>query len=417
MSIKQTLAVKGQTIDAQSTLNRKHALVFDPSHESRLATTKLLYDIGMQTTSIESCQYLQEFSSQNQNSFDYAFIVCPQVHSAQSLFFLNQIKKLKIKKIVLLYIGTKPLGLESKLTLDVFAELSLPLSKNKVEQLEKTRLKNHISLMQSRIKSLPPLKILAVDDLPMNLRLLDTWLKATDVTLVLSNSGQDALEKCRNTDFDMILMDIQMPKMDGFVTTSHIRKIERNMGTPVVAITAHGFEQNKEHYLQSGFDDFIAKPIDLSALCELIEMWCQPTETLPDITLSDGLVNDSQVEKSVDWELAIRRANYNSTAAKELLSQFIVILPKTMRDIKRQLTQSKIQELQANIHKLHGACCYTGVPQLLNLCFTIEHNYKNNLEQDLNAQIDMLLNEAERVLVEAKEVIKTFEKESTNKTL
>ena len=217
---------------------------------------------------------------------------------------------------------------------------------------------------------------LAVDDLLINLRLLETWLKATNITLVLANSGHEALEKCADDDFDMILMDIQMPNMDGVVTTSHIRKTDRNMGTPVVALTAHDFNEDREHFLKSGFDDFIAKPIDLSALLDLIEMWCQPPETLPDIILPDGLVEGLQEIKSVDWELAIRRANYNSSAAKELLGEFMIMLPKIMRDIKRQFTQSKTRELQANIHKLHGACCYTGVPQLQKLCFTIERDYK-----------------------------------------
>ncbi|MCP3429282.1 response regulator [Opacimonas viscosa] len=412
VAIKQQLASKEQIFDVQSTLRGKHALVFDPLHESRSATAKLLHNIGMRTTSVDSFEYLQALSCQTENKFDYAFFACPQAHSLQRLSILNQVEKFKIKKPVVLYSGIKPLEQHPKFTPDIFAELSLPLTPSKVEQLENTQLKNRINPMQIRMKALPPLKILAVDDLPINLRLLETWLKTTNITLVLANSGHEALEKCADEDFDMILMDIQMPNMDGVVTTSHIRKTDRNMGTPVVALTAHGFNEDREHFLKSGFDDFIAKPIDLSALLDLIEMWCQPPETLPDIILPDGLVEGLQEIKSVDWELAIRRANYNSSAAKELLGEFMIMLPKIMRDIKRQFTQSKTKELQANIHKLHGACCYTGVPQLQKLCFTIERDYKNGITQDLSAQVDMLLNEAERVVIEAREVIKTVEDEA-----
>lgn len=87
-----------------------------------------------------------------------------------------------------------------------------------------------VSPIQHKLKALPYLSILAVDDVVINLVLLSTFLKDSNVKLTTSNSGKAALEYCHEHEYDLILMDIQMPIMDGVETTKHIRKIEKNMG-------------------------------------------------------------------------------------------------------------------------------------------------------------------------------------------
>lgn len=184
-----------------------------------------------------------------------------------------------------------------------------------------------------------------------------------------------------------------MPVLDGVETTKHIRKIEKNIGTPIVAVTAHAFHEDKHRFLNSGFDDFLAKPILLEKLLDLIIMWCaKPSEieVFPDT--SPPL--ESKHTCIVDWELALNRANFNDVAAQGLLSKFMVMLPDIIQEIRHDNKEGNIKAIQDNIHKLHGACCYTGVPKLQHLCFEIETGLKTQQLHNLDSLISRLMNQS-----------------------
>jgi two-component system sensor histidine kinase BarA len=137
------------------------------------------------------------------------------------------------------------------------------------------------SMNERQIMNLPSVRMLAVDDMELNLRLLETWLKHSPITLDLAYDGFSAIKKCEQIEYDLILMDIQMPSMDGIETTKRIRKTKLNMGTPIVAVTAHALEEEKQHFLESGLEDFLSKPIQLDNLIRLINEWCEiPTNSI-----------------------------------------------------------------------------------------------------------------------------------------
>ena len=250
-----------------------------------------------------------------------------------------------------------------------------------------------VSPIQHKLKALPYLSILAVDDVAINLVLLSTFLKDSNVKLTTSNSGKAALEYCHEHEYDLILMDIQMPIMDGVETTKHIRKIEKNMGTPIVAVTAHAFDADKHRFLNSGFDDFLAKPILLENLLDLILTWCaKPSEI--EVSPDKTIPLESEHTSIVDWELALTRANFNDVAAQDLLSKFMVMLPDIIQEIRNDDKEGNIKAIQDNIHKLHGACCYTGVPKLQHLCFEIESGFKTQQLHNLDSQLERLMKES-----------------------
>ena len=210
----------------------------------------------------------------------------------------------------------------------------------------------------NRPLNLSSLKLLAVDDMEMNLKLLETWLAPTNIQLKKALNGDRAISLCEEMDFDLILMDIQMPGMDGLQTTQAIRR-GRNQGTPIIAVTAHAFEQEKIEFLQSGMDDHIAKPINLNGLMSIISSWCQ----ISDI--------NSHVD-AIDWKHAVNRTQGDEALAEELFQLFKNELIALRPRIELADEKQNHSEMMSTIHAVHGIAMQTGVPRLQMLCDEIE---------------------------------------------
>jgi two-component system, sensor histidine kinase and response regulator len=116
------------------------------------------------------------------------------------------------------------------------------------------------------------LRILAADDNPVNQRVLQRLLEKLDHVVTLVANGQEAVDRAAAEDFDLVLMDVQMPVMDGLAATAAIRDRERitNAHLPIIAVTAHAMEGDKERFLTSGMDAYISKPIGRAELIEAI---------------------------------------------------------------------------------------------------------------------------------------------------
>jgi signal transduction histidine kinase/DNA-binding response OmpR family regulator/ligand-binding sensor domain-containing protein/PAS domain-containing protein len=120
------------------------------------------------------------------------------------------------------------------------------------------------------------LRILLAEDNMVNQRLAFRLLEKQGHVIVLANNGQEALDHLLKDSFDLILMDVQMPDVDGLEATREIRKREASTGKhiPIVAMTAHAMEGDRERCIEAGMDDYISKPIKASMLFEVIERLC-----------------------------------------------------------------------------------------------------------------------------------------------
>ena len=123
------------------------------------------------------------------------------------------------------------------------------------------------------------LRVLAAEDNPVNQKVLTALLDAVGIELTMAANGEEALEIWRTGYWDVVLMDIQMPVMDGMAATKLIRAAERREGrerTPIIAVTATAVAQGKEQYLAAGMDEVVAKPISLTALLHAIDVAIGP---------------------------------------------------------------------------------------------------------------------------------------------
>jgi CheY-like chemotaxis protein len=117
------------------------------------------------------------------------------------------------------------------------------------------------------------LRVLLVEDSLLNQKLAQAVLAKAGHRVTIANNGREAVEAWRTANFDLILMDIQMPEMDGFEATQAIRDQEREAGgrIPIIAMTAHALKGDRERCLEAGMDEYVSKPIHAKRLLEIIE--------------------------------------------------------------------------------------------------------------------------------------------------
>jgi len=122
------------------------------------------------------------------------------------------------------------------------------------------------------LDSLPPLRVLLVEDSVVNQKLATALLQKHGHHITVAGDGREALETLQSESFDLVLMDVQMPEMDGYETTAKIRESERQTGRhlPIVAMTAHAMKGDRESCLAAGMDSYIAKPIRAQQVFEAI---------------------------------------------------------------------------------------------------------------------------------------------------
>jgi CheY-like chemotaxis protein/HPt (histidine-containing phosphotransfer) domain-containing protein len=119
-------------------------------------------------------------------------------------------------------------------------------------------------------------RILVVEDNPVNQLVATGLLTALGYTCDTANDGLAAIEAARDRDFDAILMDVQMPQMDGYTATRHIRAHETGRRRPIIAMTAAAIAGERERCLEAGMDDFLTKPVDATRLADTLRRWLVP---------------------------------------------------------------------------------------------------------------------------------------------
>lgn len=246
-----------------------------------------------------------------------------------------------------------------------------------------------------RLTALPehkrlPLTVMAVDDNPANLKLIGTLLAEQVEKTLLCENGEEALLLARDNVLDLILMDIQMPNIDGIRTSELIRQLPHHNSTPIVAVTAHAVSGEREHLLQAGMDDYLAKPIDEAMLTRVLARYYSG-EPEPVAPLNQPLL-------SLDWPLALRQAANKPDLAHDLLQMLLDFLPQVSGRVQAMLDGTPDDGILDLIHKLHGSCSYSGVPRLKQLCFYLEQQLRQGVSNDeLEPEWLELLDEIELV--------------------
>ncbi|WP_447907895.1 two-component sensor histidine kinase BarA [Serratia fonticola] len=275
--------------------------------------------------------------------------------------------------------------------------LTKPISSNRLYPL--LRLEAPLRLNAPKVHRRLPLTVMAVDDNPANLKLIGALLAEQVEKTLLCESGEEAIVLARDNVLDMILMDIQMPNIDGIRASELIRQMPHHNSTPIVAVTAHAVSGEREHLLEAGMDDYLAKPIDEAMLTRVLSRY-HTIELEPEAAQPRS---PAEPPLSLDWPLALRQAANKEDLARDLLQMLIEFLPQVSDRVKAVLEGEEDDTILDLIHKLHGSCSYSGVPRLKQLCFYLEQQLRQGVSNgDLEPEWLELLDEIELVETEAK---------------
>jgi signal transduction histidine kinase/response regulator of citrate/malate metabolism len=190
-------------------------------------------------------------------------------------------------------------------------------------------------------------KILLVEDNAVNREVAKALLESFGATVETANDGQAALRSCANATFDFVVMDLQMPVMDGIMATKELRKL--GFSAPIIGLTANAFEEDRQMCLNAGMDDFVAKPITRSKISYILETYAKPAEAYPDDTLIDG------------QQLDAVRDELGAALFSELLGH-IAEDGRTLRSIIHAEQREDYEErADAALHSLKGAASTLGL--------------------------------------------------------
>ncbi|WP_085918783.1 ATP-binding protein [Halomonas sp. CSM-2] len=262
------------------------------------------------------------------------------------------------------------------------------------------------SLQNAPLPALPAAdegyRLLVVDDNTSNRQLLSALLEAPGRHITLAESGHEAIKIGREQTFDMVFMDIRMPEMDGVQATQTLRRISNAWSRcPIIAVTAHALNSERQHWLAEGLDDVIIKPIDEHDLNQLLNRFLGidapdsaplPTKKLPSETSTSATL------PVIDLTLGTRLAGGKDDIARAQIKRLIDNLPATRQAMDAAHQQRDIEALLDNVHDLNGASRYCGTPELALIVETLETrlrtsglDHADTLINDLYRAMDKLI--------------------------
>lgn len=214
-------------------------------------------------------------------------------------------------------------------------------------------------------------RVLCVDDNPANLLLVQTLLEDLGADVLAVDSGHAAISAVQGDHFDLVLMDVQMPVMDGRECTEQIRQWENNRSgpaLPIVALTAHAMANEKRALLHSGMDDYLTKPISERQLAQVVLKWTGLQLGSPTSERSSETPLDGSELKVLDADEGLRLAAGKPDLAADMLAMLLASLDADREAIRSAREADDRHATIERVHRLNGATRYCGVPQLRAAC-------------------------------------------------
>lgn len=391
---------------AIESLQGKSLLVYESNKYSARACSQLL---NQWQTDLSLAETQQEWNALLTKKYDSIIIGYSNCDNLNVL--INSIKQAQpfTTNIVVLINSSDPSIYEHLMQMGINHCLNKPLNhKNLANSLaSNTPVNNELiyqEILPAQVRK--DINVMAVDDNPANLKLISAMLADRVRNVTTCIDGQQAVEQALENQFDLILMDIQMPVLDGISACQQIKDNSINKETPIIAVTAHVLPNEKEQFLQQGMDDCLAKPIDEVALQRIINRWTQDKPVLENITTQITEDKDLPINNnlSFDWQLALKQAAGKEDLAVDMLTMLINEFDSIKIEVKRALA-AEIDNVHFEqiIHKFHGGCSYSGVPKLKKITGLIEQELKHGISPDLlEPELLELLDELENVTEEAK---------------
>jgi CheY-like chemotaxis protein len=261
--------------------------------------------------------------------------------------------------------------------------------------------------------------VLLVEDNEINQQVAREILEGAGLNVALANDGQEGVNAVKECNYDVVLMDVQMPVMDGYTATREIRKDKQFKDLPIIAMTAHAMAGDEDKSLQAGMDGHVTKPIDPDQLFSTLQKWIKPSEKRvqaqqPEVPVeqfeSDKAVpaEDELPESLSGFDLAdgLRRLQGNKRLYRKLLLSFATDYNAVANEIRQALDAEDFDQAHSLVHNLKGLAGNLAATELQAAAMNMEKlvkgvDEKAQSSEQLNSRFSALENALNQALESA----------------
>jgi len=257
-----------------------------------------------------------------------------------------------------------------------------------------------IVVTDGNVRSSSGRRILLAEDNPVNQKVGRGTLEKLGFNVDIVANGADALEACASGRYDLILMDCQMPVMDGYQAAREIRLREAGKGRiPIVALTADAMQGTEQHCREAGMDDYLTKPLNRSRLkSTLAKYLALPT---PEITAMSSTAPNKQnapTEDPIDWDQFMTVTDSDPQFAQELAQVFIDSGDAALRDIRAAVANNDLGSVQRVAHSFKGSSANIRADRASGAAGRLEEAARAGAVQEIATLEQELRVEAERAI-------------------
>lgn len=421
------------------------ALVVDDNDTNRRILDEMLQAWGMKSHSVtsgrEALQALAERQSANR-SFGLLItdVNMPEMDGFQLVQSVRDDPELGDMRVVMLSSADRPGDLELCRQLNVDRYMTKP-----VKQSELLHAIESVAGVETALESSPvgpsledtiePLKILLAEDSPTNQVLALALLEMQGHSVQVANNGVEAVERSAKEPFDVILMDVQMPELDGLAATRQIRQREKSGGTriPIIAMTAHAMKGDRDRCLEVGMDDYVSKPIctgefyaalarvkshtssDPSASPEI----CHPPEPAATATDTAAISVELPDEDApmLDWDAALKTVNGHQSILEGVLEAVLEECPQLLEQLDSALSQEDAQTVQRAAHTIKGSMRAFNAVEITDVAQRIEDAGRDGALENVRALAEQLQTLLMQAMKEIREFLNPDSAETTSESI
>jgi two-component system sensor histidine kinase/response regulator len=227
------------------------------------------------------------------------------------------------------------------------------------------------------------LKVLLVEDNEINQRVAREILEDAGAAVAIASTGKAAFEELSHNPYDAVLMDLQMPEMDGIEATSFIRSTLRLTEVPIIALTAHAFARERQQCLDAGMNEHISKPFDPEQLIAVLVRWTHPEKG--EDARSDSsfqprpeVVDEAPLVSEMEVKAALRRVRGNRSLLIDLLHAFDRDFADVCDGISNSLASGDLLVARQTVHALKGASGNLSLEKTYELAAALETAIRSN---------------------------------------
>jgi two-component system sensor histidine kinase/response regulator len=411
-------------------VNELPVLIVDDNGTNRRILFEMCRNWGMQpvvaAAAAEAFDLLQE-ASVAQEPFQLLLtdVHMPETDGFTLTQWVRDTPRLTGLPVVMLSSGAREDDSERSESLGVAARLLKPVKQSEVFaaimkalQLGKQQAASDRSHSPSLSRTERSLNVLLAEDNMVNQRLARGILEKFGHHVTIVENGQLAVEAVQaNHDFDVVLMDVQMPVMDGFEATSAIRNLEQEVGRriPIVAMTAHAMHGDREKCLSAGMDDYLSKPIRSQKLIDLLNTLSASSENdahdiaqasaEPAAEASATPPPDMVARPGIDWEFALEGVAGDRELLRDVVAAFLEESDTVLKQLRQAIAAADQKSVHRAAHTMKGTLMSVGAIGPAKVAGVLEEHAQNEIPEQALSMLDDLQQRHSAVVAELQEFL------------